>query len=156
MLKILKIKFYYLFFIIIILFTPLRAQEIALTSDLYNHWYPEWSFADPTKIVYQKNDATGWWHIYIVASGGGAETGLTSDNNEHIHPQWSPDGNWIVYHKWDMTGYEQIYKVSSTGITEQKTTKPLCYILEVKPTISLSGMVKINYSILKREQVTLT
>jgi len=93
---------------------PLWAQEIALTSDSYDHWYPQWSPVG-NWIVYMKDDATGYSQICKVPSAGGEETALTSDSYEHRLPQWSQDGNWIVYMKDDATGYSQIYKVPSAG-----------------------------------------
>jgi len=50
----------------------LFAQEIALTSDSYWHYYPEWS-QDGNWIVYQKEDATGYSQIYKVSSEVGIE-----------------------------------------------------------------------------------
>jgi Tol biopolymer transport system component len=72
--------------------------------------------------VYQKIDATGFEQIYKVSSGGGVETGLTSDSYDHRKPRWSPDGNWLVYHKYDGTGFWQIYKVPSGGGIETAMT----------------------------------
>ena len=102
------------------LFLPLWAQEIPLTSDGYNHRFPQWS-PNGNWVVYFRYDATGYNQIYKVPSGGGIEMALTSDSYGHVAPQWSPDGNWLVYYKNDATGYEQIYKVSSgAGIEEDE------------------------------------
>jgi len=99
-------------------FLPLRAQEIALTSDGYNHEFPQWS-PNRSWVVYMKKAASGdRWQIYKVSSSGGTEICLTSDGYDHWYPQWSPDGNWIAYTKWDSTGCRQIYKVSSSGGAE--------------------------------------
>ena len=96
----------------------LEAQEIPLTGDAYNHECPEWS-PDGSEIVYQKEDATTYWQIYKIASTGGSETALTSDNYNHGGgSQWSPDGSEIVYQKEDATGYWQIYRIASTGGSE--------------------------------------
>ena len=102
---------------ILFFFLPLWAQEIPLTSDSYDHHTPQWS-PDDNWIVYCKDDATGFYQIYKVPSGGGMETALTSDSYAHVQPQWSPDGNWVVYDKSDVTGFWQIYKVPAGGGAE--------------------------------------
>ncbi|MCK4250248.1 PD40 domain-containing protein, partial [candidate division WOR-3 bacterium] len=88
------------------------AQEIPLTSDSYDHAYPEWS-SDGNWIVYNKIDATVRTQIYKVSSTGGTETALTSNSYYNLYPQWSPDGNWIVYNRGLGSSYYQIYKVPS-------------------------------------------
>ena len=107
---------------IILLALPLWAQEIPLTSDSYDHNYPQWS-PDGNWIVYEK-DATGTGdpQIYKVPSAGGAEVALTSESYTHRRPEWSQDGNWIVYYKWDATDRYQIYKVPSAGGTQTALT----------------------------------
>ncbi|MCK4329206.1 PD40 domain-containing protein [candidate division WOR-3 bacterium] len=128
--------------------------EIALTNDGYNHYNPQWS-PDGSWIVYYKNDATGHYQIYKVPSAGGTEIALTNDGYHHCNPQWSPDGNWIVYDKYDATYNWQIYKLSSPqGIEISPSTSEFC-ILKIKPTITASYGVVIDYCIKRKGRVCL-
>lgn len=91
-------------------------EEIMLTSDNYDHEYPQWS-PDGKWVVYVKF-TEGECQINKIPSGGGAEIVVASATAPYYslsYPQWSPDGNWIVYVKRDTTYHEQIYKVSSSG-----------------------------------------
>lgn len=135
---------------------PTGGAEIALTYDHYDHELPEWS-PDGNWIVYVKPDISYTsWQIYRVPSGGGAETALTSDGLDHWYPQWSPDGNWIVYQKVDPSGTWQIYKTSSLiGIEETPSSALGTCILGIKPTISFSCGVVIDYSIKREGRVSL-
>jgi Tol biopolymer transport system component len=63
------------------IFLPLRAQEIALTSDSYWHYNPQWS-SDGNWIVYEKADSTGYDQIYKVPSAVGIEEGEADFNQE--------------------------------------------------------------------------
>ncbi|MCK4251015.1 T9SS type A sorting domain-containing protein, partial [candidate division WOR-3 bacterium] len=128
--------------------------ETALTSDSYDHQYPQWS-PDGNWIVYRKDDATSYEQIYKVPSAGGTETYLTSDSYDHYLPQWSPGGNWIVYYKYDATGYHQIYKISSVGIEEIPSSMPDFFSFKVRPTITLPNGVVINYGIKREGKVSL-
>jgi Tol biopolymer transport system component len=55
---------------------------------------------DGKKILFERMDYdSGKNQIWVMNSDGGAETLLSQQNVKYheIHPQWSPDGNWIVF-----------------------------------------------------------
>jgi hypothetical protein len=57
--------------------------------------------------------------------------------------------------KYDGTTFWQIYKVSSTGITETSSSLPEFFRFTIKPFISLSGKVNINYGVTRKMRISL-
>jgi len=60
--------------------------------------------------------------IADVAPAFGEITALTSDENDHYDPSWSPDGGYIVYTKDGDDGRSHIWRIPSGGGEEQQLT----------------------------------
>jgi len=58
----------------------------------------------------------------IGGPGFGEITVLTSDENDHYDPAWSPDGNYIVYAKDGDDGRSHIWRIPVTGGEEEQLT----------------------------------
>jgi hypothetical protein len=51
---------------------------------------------------------------------------VTSAEEDHSHPEWSPDGEYLCYERDDEYGYTQIWRVPAFGGTEEQLTFDDC------------------------------
>lgn len=96
-----------------------------------------WS-ADGKQIVVVSN-LSGRQNLWLVASDGGWPRQLTSSDQRHSNPAWSPEGRWIAYQS-DLDGNEQwdLFMVSpQNGEVAQLTRTP--EIAEHSPAWSPDG-----------------
>lgn len=106
-------------------------DEYTDTWNIVANDYPSWS-PDGSKIVYQSfgDEDSGTTvanaNIYVVNSGGGTPTGLTSDLFYEGMPSWSPDGSKIafVFFRYESTNYGnyQILTMNTDGSNKVQWT----------------------------------
>ena len=58
--------------------------------------------------------AEGTAQIYVIPSGGGAQSRITSGNAHSQVPSWSRDGRW-VYFESDRSGQWRVWKAPAGG-----------------------------------------
>lgn len=92
----------------------LSYNELMVTDDNYEHYYPQWDATD--YIVFQRSTSTVN-KIYRVSSEYGTESLITPEagGSHRFSPSPSPDGGKYAYLWTDNAGYSQIAITQYTG-----------------------------------------
>jgi Tol biopolymer transport system component/DNA-binding winged helix-turn-helix (wHTH) protein len=75
---------------------PDGTGKVQLTTDFSNLTDARWS-PDGTRIVFDAIKQGRPYNIYQVRAEGGAVEELLPENQVHVYPDWSPDGESIAY-----------------------------------------------------------
>jgi hypothetical protein len=67
-----------------------------------------------------------WPALRGVAASLGPVWQITSAEEDHRHPEWSPDGEWLCYERDDTNGYTHVWRVPAFGGTEEQLTEGDC------------------------------
>jgi dipeptidyl aminopeptidase/acylaminoacyl peptidase len=77
--------------------TPTGANVVRLTTQaagLHAAWSP-----DGGKIAYHSVAANGRFDIHVINADGSNDVQLTTDPQDDVYPQWSPDGTQIAFER---------------------------------------------------------
>jgi TolB protein len=114
-----------LFYVVLDLFQPSQNSEMYVlplsigTPDLLRNdsrYFGLDLSPDGSQIVYSSR-AAGTDDLWLMPSGGGTATRITSNPGRELHPAWSPDGTEIAY-----DDREDIWVIDSTGQNPTRVT----------------------------------
>lgn len=107
----------YLLLFSIVIANSSSAQEVQLTRQPFDHFFPKFS-PDGNWVLYERVAESGDTLIYKVPSEGGEKILLSADSTSYFNPEWSGSGLMIAVEKVDSTGYRQICLLDDDGSGE--------------------------------------
>ena len=78
---------------------------------------PSWS-QDGTRIVFSSNRGASRHNIWVIDVNGANATQLTSDDAQHEHPQYSPNGLTILFLS-NSTGKKELWVMNADGSAQR-------------------------------------
>jgi Tol biopolymer transport system component len=93
-----------------------------LLTDASRLWAPAFS-PDGKEIAYSRDQPDGSWHIWILATSGGAARQVTSGKLPEVYPRFTPDGTAMYFNTW-ATEPLSIWSVPSKGGPAKPATAP--------------------------------
>lgn len=87
---------------------------------------------DGKKGVSMEADENGYMQIYAVDMTNLQNlhaVQLTTDSEDHVMPQFSPDNSKVIYHKWISGTLSQAFTVNTSGGAETQILTPNTYVL---------------------------
>ena len=82
-----------------------------LTDSDLSEGHPSWS-STGAQIVFSRKDVAD--HVWVMNADGSGQTKLTELGSDNLHPDRSPDPNWIVFQS-NRTGNGQVFAVRIDG-----------------------------------------
>lgn len=76
--------------------------------------HPDWA-PNTSRVVFSSTRGSAKHNIWLVNSDGSNATQLTSDDAEHEHPRFSPDGSLILYTS-NSTGKRELWVMTQDGL----------------------------------------
>ena len=98
---------------VLVLYELATGQSKTILGDTAVFWGPAFS-PDGADVAYARGEPDGTWHLWEVATAGGAPRQLTFGKVPEIYARYTPDGNDVLYSTWGPEPL-RIGKVSRKG-----------------------------------------
>jgi TolB protein len=76
--------------------SPINQLTVTTTANLRPAWSP-----DAKRIAFQRSEADGQYHVYVMDADGGNVRRVTSGNVDDRHPAWNPKGDQLAVDSGD-------------------------------------------------------
>ena len=84
---------------VLVLYELATGQSRTVLGDTAVVWGPAFS-PDASNVAYARGEPDGSWHLWEVATAGGAPRQLTFGKVPEIYARYTPDGKGILYSTW--------------------------------------------------------